>query len=90
MENLNEFKVNKIDFDLAQMRLNITFTWEKVRAIGNYNMDSVMDDDEFWGDGPFEMIAHSKTHYSENNPIPLRFILFYRCNNGCNHAAQHR
>lgn len=60
MENLNEFKVNKIEFDLVRMRLNVTFTWTKVRVIGDYNMNSVIDDAEFFGDGPFEVIANSK------------------------------
>lgn len=60
MENLNEFEVDTVDFDMNTRRLNITFTLPKIRVTGDYNINSVLDDVELNGVGPFEMIAHSK------------------------------
>lgn len=74
VENLNEFQVNKIDFDLVGMRLNITFTLPKARVIGDYNMNFVMDEVEYWGEGPFEMIAHSTLHYIQKVSFNLHHL----------------
>lgn len=60
MDHLDEFTVNEIEFNLLLMRLKFSFTMPKVRAVGHYNMSSTLVDGfELWGQGPFEIIAHS-------------------------------
>lgn len=83
MDHLDEFTVNQIEFNFLQMRLKFDFTMPKVHVSGHYNMSSMLDGFHLWGQGPFEVIAHSMLHHRTlvtSEIIYVRHFVVYRHN----------